>query len=181
MNAPDAADSRTFKPLPPEPLSELAFRAYGDVLEPPPASTLPRCVNEGSAQRHDRIAELANLRPGTATLNVALFRCTPRVLPFPITTLEKHPYSAQLFVPMNASRYVVVVAQDRSGVPDFHSLRAFLAAPNQGVSYGPNVWHHTLIALDSATDFASLVWEDQSATDCIVHIMDAKECCLLQL
>jgi ureidoglycolate lyase len=37
------------------------------------------------------------------------------------------------------------------------------------VSYAPDVWHHTLVALDRETDFMCFVWEDGSRGDCVVQ------------
>jgi ureidoglycolate hydrolase len=31
------------------------------------------------------------------------------------------------------------------------------------------VWHHPIVALDSAADFAMLAWEDGTADDCVEH------------
>lgn len=85
----------------------------------------------------------------------------------PIRLLEKHPYSTQLFVPMNASRFLIVVARggDR---PDLACIAAFIASGLQGVTYAPGVWHHPMIALDDATDFTCLTWEDGTASDCVM-------------
>ena len=35
-------------------------------------------------------------------------------------------------------------------------------------SYGPGVWHHPMLTLDSETDFVVFVHEDGSAEDCVV-------------
>ena len=82
-----------------------------------------------------------------------------------LTLLERHAASSQLFVPMNARRYLVVVAHG-GDAPDLGSARAFVASGAQGVSYAPGVWHHPMIALDEAIDFACFVYEDGTALDC---------------
>ncbi len=152
----------TFEPLTPE-----TYAPYGRVLAPEGGEF--RTVNEGTANRHDRVGDVTNLRPA-ATLNVAAFRCQPRAPgTFSLRSLEKHPFSEQLFVPMNASRYVVVVAQRGGDAPDPTQVRAFLAHGRQSVSYAPDVWHHTLVALDRETDFMCFVWEDGSKGDCVVQ------------
>ena len=103
-------------------------------------------------------------------LNVSVFRCAPRTRwPLAVELLEKHPESTQVFVPMNARRYLAVVALggDR---PDLATLAAFVATGAQGISYHAGVWHHPMIALDSEVDFTCLVWEDGSPGDCtVVH------------
>jgi ureidoglycolate lyase len=127
-----------------------------------------RPANRGTARRFDRLVALENLRPASATLNVCVFRCAPRPPPLKIeiALLEKHPASTQVFLPMSARRYLVVVALGDAR-PDLSTLAAFEAAGGQGISYHPGVWHHPMIALDAQADFACLVWEDGSDTDCI--------------
>lgn len=155
------------------PLTVANFAEFGHVLVPAPHGEAGVGVNEGTALRYDHIAQIQNLRPISATLNVAQFRCQPRTLPFLVRTLEKHPCSTQLFVPLNASRYVVVVAHG-GDTPDLATLAAFLADGRQGIAYHPGVWHHTLMALDGETDFSCMVWEDASAEDCVVrHLAEA--------
>jgi len=81
--------------------------------------------------------------------------------------LERHEFSSQAFIPMCGTtgprQYLVLVAlPGPTGAPDISTLRAFIAAPSQGVSYHPNIWHHPLIALGESQgkmDFACIVNE----------------------
>lgn len=146
-----------------EPLSKESFAPFGEVIAADVGGGI--VVNEGTALRIDRVLDIKNTR-SDATLNVALFRSKPRAPgPFPLTMLEKHSFSAQLFVPMKGSRYAVAVAQG-GDTPDLSTLRAFLVRGDQGVSYGPGIWHHTLMTLDVQTDFAAFVWENGTPGDC---------------
>lgn len=155
------------------PLTAEAYAPYGHVLA---AGIGPaRVVNQGTAQRFDRVVPLADLRPGEASLNVSVFRSRPRAeRPFEVALLEKHPASTQLFVPMAARRYLVIVALggDR---PDLATLGAFVANGRQGVSYAPGVWHHPIVALDDETDFACFVHETGTESDCTEHAIPAPE------
>lgn len=158
-----------------QPLSPASYAPYGDVIMASPHGQLGQPANQGSARRFDHLAELVNLRPGRAVLNVCVFRCAPRSsAPLPIALLERHPASTQLFVPMNARRYLVVVAQGGEQ-PDLTTLAAFVAHGAQGISYRPGIWHHPMIALDAEADFTCLVWEDGSADDCTVVSYDEGE------
>lgn len=156
------------------PLTVEGYAPYGDVIMASPRGEAGKPANQGTARRFDHLAALENLRPERAALNVCVFRCAPRIAwPLPIALLEKHPASTQVFLPMNARRYLVVVALggDR---PDLATLAAFVASGTQGVTYRPGVWHHPMIAIegpassDAEIHFACLVWEDGSAEDCVV-------------
>src|SRR5262245_40833399 len=109
-----------------EPLTKNAYAPFGDVVMAAPNGEPGKPANQGTARRFDHLASLEDLRPGAARPNVSVFRCAPRVLPFAVELLEKHPFSTQMFVPMRVERYLVVVAQggDR---PERATLRAFLA------------------------------------------------------
>jgi ureidoglycolate lyase len=153
--------------LTPIPLTQASFAPYGFVVEPPHGA-VGVAVNEGSARRFDHIGDVQNLRPASAKLNVSFFRCMPRVMPFTVRVLEKHPMSTQLFVPLGAERYIVIVARG-GDAPDLTTLAAFDAHGRQGIAYHPGIWHQSLMALDRETDFHCVVWEDGSADDCILH------------
>ena len=43
--------------------------------------------------------------------------------------------------------------------------RAFLCRPDQGVTYGANVWHHPFTVLDRVARFAIVMWRDGTKTD----------------
>lgn len=151
-----------------QPLTPEAYARYGDVVMASPRGQTGKPANQGTARRYDAVAALDNLRPGRAEPNLAVFRCSPRPAgELVIELLEKHPRSTQVFIPMNAKRYLVVVALGGQQ-PDLSTIAAFEASGAQGVSYRPGVWHHPMIALDGSSDFAVLVWEDGSEDDCVV-------------
>ncbi len=155
-----------------EALTASAYAPFGDVVSAERDDVASKAANQGTAARRDHLVDLANHRPH-ARLNVASFRCAPHpAWPRALALLERHPRSTQLFVPMNARRYVVVVALG-DDAPDLSTARAFVATGTQGVSYRPGVWHHPMIALDAPTDFACFVWEDGSTDDCDVRPLDA--------
>jgi ureidoglycolate lyase len=150
------------------PLTPDAYATYGQVIMASPRGEPGAPANQGTARRFHRLAALEDLRPGRAALDVSVFRCAPRPAgQVVVALLEKHPASSQIFVPMNAARYLVVVARG-GDAPDLATLAAFVASGTQGVSYLPGVWHHPMIALDREIDFTCLVWEDGTAGDCVV-------------
>jgi ureidoglycolate lyase len=151
-------------PLQAQPLSREAFTPFGDVIGLELAGGIS--ANQGTATRHDWVAQLASSRP-EARPNLAVFRSVAKALPFEVRLLERHPCSTQMFVPLACRRFLVVVCPDDArGEPDLAHLRAFVCGPGQGVNYRAGVWHHPIIALDGPADFLMLAWEDGSALDC---------------
>lgn len=149
------------------PLSAKAYRLYGDVISAR-ADISPRNANLGSARRFNWLARLENRRP-KAEPNLCVFETRPMVRKgqtrFETRILEKHPESTQVFVPLGGSTGYLVLVCLGGDEPDLSTFRAFVASSRQGVTYRPGVWHHPLIALDRARDFACLVWEDGSRRD----------------
>jgi ureidoglycolate lyase len=99
------------------PLTADAFAAFGEVV-----------VHSGGAPRrylevpfdHDAAA----VRPRFWVTRIA----TGANLPLRIERLERHPYSAQTFIPLRAQGYLVVVAPSTArGFPDLGQVRAFVA------------------------------------------------------
>jgi ureidoglycolate lyase len=137
------------------PLTAEAFAGFGDVLHVP--ATPGRTYFDGA---------LSNLRPGAApSLSIAL--AAPALeLPLRSTILERHRFSSQSFVPVDAGRWLVMVApKDAADGPDLAAARAFLLGPGQGVTYRADVWHHPLTVLDRAGAFAIFMWNDGGPDD----------------
>lgn len=130
-----------------EPLTKEAFAPFGDVIELEGVKQFP--INMGTTTRfHD----LANVDVGEGDrVLISVFRGQPRVLPFAITMLERHPRGSQAFMPLNDKPYLVVVAP--KGELDASKIRAFVSKGWQGVNYAKGVWHHPLLALDEVSDF----------------------------
>ncbi len=152
-----------------EPLKRETYRPFGAVVAADPAHPW-KSANNGTAERYNHLGELRNDRPARATPNLCVFRSAAFTDPtFSVKLLERHPHSTQLFVPMtDSARYLVVVAGGGDS-PDLTTLRAFIAKSGQGITYHPGTWHHPLIALDHTTDFACVVYEDDSAGDCDIR------------
>jgi ureidoglycolate lyase len=160
-----------------EPLDAVAYAPFGTVVEARAHGGSP--ANQGTARRFDHLGPVESHR-AHAPWNLCTFRCAPRDLTrFEVKLLEKHPRSTQLFVPLNARRFLVVVARGTEAAPDPTTLRAVLATGRQGITYHPGVWHHPLLAMDHETDFACLVSEDGGAEDCVVkEIAEGERWCI---
>lgn len=137
--------------IPVQPLTREAFAPFGQVLAAEGAAHFT--INGGNTERfHD----LASLDPGAGGRVIgSIFRGQPRVLPFAVTMMERHPLASQAFMPLDNRPYLVVVAPP-GAAPQAGDLRAFLATGRQGVNYAPGVWHHPLLALAQVSDFLVL-------------------------
>ncbi len=137
------------------PLTEAAMAPFGAVIKAP-------------AQPGDRniyTSWLRSERTGmTARLHMNLVSAA--ALPYSIDKLERHLHTAQIFIPLDVARYIVVVAPDAvSGGPDVTRLQAFLAPGNLGIVYRQGVWHAGASVLDRPGSFGVLMWRNDSSDD----------------
>ena len=139
----------------PQPLTRAAFAPFGDVFDVP--DTPGRTYYEDA---------LGNLRPAARpSLSLSL---KPETVdrPFTAELLERHEFSSQSFVPIDAGRWLVVVAPHAAaGGPDVAGVKAFIATASQGVTYRANIWHHGLTTLDRPGRFAIFMWRDGGPGD----------------
>lgn len=148
------------------PISPEAFAPFGEVVSLARLDQA-KSANQGTGVRLDYVANLVNARPH-ARANMVVFRGAAQKLPLQMKLLEKHPHSSQTFLPLKCERYLVCVAPTGTdGAPDLKGLVAFICEGGQGINYAPGTWHHPMMALDTDGEFAMLVWEDQSAQDCV--------------
>ena len=130
-----------------EPLTREAFAPFGDLIDADGAKHVT--INQGFAQRCNGQAKIDVANEGGA-VNVSLFTARPRPTPIDIALMERHPLGSQLFAPMQARPWLVVVCGDPR---DASTYRAFRATGRQGVNYARNVWHHPLLVLDTDSLF----------------------------
>ena len=138
-----------------EPLTAEAFASYGEVLDAP-----------ATPGRTYFNTTLATHRPEAwPSLSMALVPPTT-TLPLEAVRMERHEFSSQSFLPIDVSRYLVVVApKNASGAPDSSKARAFVAGPHQGITYRHDTWHHPLVVLDRPGTFAIYMWQNGTKTD----------------
>ncbi|CAK7228383.1 hypothetical protein SBRCBS47491_006885 [Sporothrix bragantina] len=156
--------------------------AFGS-LSPVAAAQIqnPVSANQGSAIKYQRVSGLADRYTSDHAPSgkpseplASMFVCASRTLSkdtagpagsglFPVTILERHPYTTQTFVPLSTqsaadTRYLVIVAPNLSlaetpagmattSPPDVRGLRAFVARGDQAVTYGAATWHAPMAAL----------------------------------
>ncbi len=137
------------------PFTAEAMQPFGEMIVSP--------AEPGERRLYGRW--LGGDRPGmTPRLHVNCL--SPATLPYGIDKLERHPYSAQLFFPLDVSSYVVVVASTAvDGGPNITEAHAFLAPGNVGVVYAPGVWHAGATVLERRGSFGVLMSRNDSGDD----------------
>ena len=158
--------------LPLELLSAAAFEPFGQVIEAR-LGAAPVSINDGFADRYDSAAVVATAQGGGAT-RVGIYRARRHVLPFQLSGVERHLLGSQLFIPLAAQRFVVVVAV-AGPAPQGAQLRAFLVGAGQSVNMAPGTWHHPLLALDDGDFFVVDRRGPGGAQDCEVHLLASAE------
>lgn len=132
----------------------VAFAPFGDLIASP--RSLPNIDFSGA---------LDNQRAGAKTTLYTTI-VEPETLPLTISKMERHRFSSQTFLPLDASRYLVCVApHGTDGQPDPVALQAFIVPAGVGITYRANVWHHPMLALDRQASFAVVMWRDGSGGD----------------
>jgi ureidoglycolate lyase len=96
-------------------------------------------------------------------------RISPSQCPVVLDSLENHPHAAQVFIPLDVSRYLVIVApSDAEGMPIISALKAFVMPGSLGVVYRQGIWHAGARVLDREGSFAVLMWRGSVTDD--VHL-----------
>ena len=136
-------------------LTPAAFAPFGDVLAAPPEVGGRAFFSAGLTTGSG-----AGEGPSLHVNHVAA--ASP---PIRAVRLERHPRTSQTFVPLDAARYVVLVAESNAdGEPDPARMHGFVAPGDVGVTYRAGLWHHGMIALDRPGRFAVLWWRGDGDT-----------------
>jgi len=129
------------------PITDDAFLPFGKLID---------VVLSG--ERTDR-ADGIEHHQSNPTFHFSTIGIAPSPLPLSITMMERHEFSSQSFLPLDAARYLLCVAKnDSDGWPIITSLRAFIVPKGVGITYRTGVWHHPMIALDAPASFAIMMW-----------------------
>lgn len=95
----------------------------------------------------------------------------PSTLPVQLTQVERHPHAAQVFLPVDVSRYLVVVMPSHpDGSPDLAGARCFELSGTVGVIYRRDIWHAGMMVLDRPGSFAVLMPRGTSEDDVFCSI-----------
>ena len=134
--------------LTPEPLTAENFAPFGSVIEPDMARSF--LINEDTTRRFHQLAEIDRHEDEGRSI-ISIFRAERRSLPLEIRMMEKHPLGAQAFLPAQAHKWLIVVADGER--PKAKDCRVFIAEGCQGVQYNAGVWHHPLLIIEPTQNF----------------------------
>lgn len=135
-----------------QPLTPEAFARFGHVARPGLGDV--KLIRDG----HVRLSKSATTFVHAAKAPepaLDFYEVQPEPGPLRARVIERHPFSAQLFCPMGAARWLVAVWPEG---PERAPL-AFVAGPEDVVTYAPGLWHHGIVALDRPACFSSLMWK----------------------
>ena len=137
------------------PLTPELFSAYGQVLT----------AKNGVPERMAWAANIDNQRP-EARANLTFMSLEPEQYPVEVSELERHPFSHQIFVPLEGTKHLVVVCPSkRDGFPDTEKAIAFHATGGQTVNYNANVWHAPRMVIQNPGSFIMLRWDAETDAD----------------
>ena len=134
---------------------ERALEPYGTIIRPP---TEP-------GERQFYTAWLGEAFPGTS-IRLHTNKMTASSLPHPVSQLERHPRTAQIFIPLDVSRYLVlVVPPGTGGEPDPARALAMIVPGDRGIVFAVGAWHAGAAVLDRTGSFCVLHYRDDTPAD----------------
>lgn len=132
-----------------------AFAPYGEFILPPDTPNERRFYSDHLSVHPDLSAPVFHMN-----------HVLPSQCPIRVDKIERHPHAAQCFMPLDVSRYVVMVMpSDASGAPLLDQAMAFEVPGTIGVIFRPNTWHLGATVLDRAGHFAVLMWRGGNQED----------------
>ena len=120
------------------------FSKYGELITLD--NNVSKIGNADTAQFHFDLAKIEVLGDNSnARLNV--IKTTKRIFPLKIDMMEMHPYSSQVFLPYQKTKFIVLVA---SGVdkPDLNKVECFLVENGDGINFKAKIWHCPLTSTE---------------------------------
>ena len=137
------------------PLDPASFAPFGQVL----------MAEKELPEYNSWAGRIENLRP-EARLNVTYMSMRQAPCPARITQFERHPFSHQMFVPLEGIQHLVIVCPSlANGEPDLSRITPFHATGDQTVIYSASVWHTPRTVLNAPGAFIMLRWDAGNSMD----------------
>ncbi|WP_168193178.1 ureidoglycolate lyase [Rhodophyticola sp. CCM32] len=152
-----------------EPLTSDDFAPFGQVLGPGIGAS--RLIRDNTVRLTNTPSCLTHTDAATRA-EIDIYEVTGKASPVVCTRIERHPLSAQMFVPqMSVSSahacWMVAVWPDGPEGP----VRAFVARAGQGVVYKRGIWHQGIIALEIDMQFVSMMFRGDDTQDTEFHTL----------
>lgn len=162
--ARDSGEEAQKRRLVPVPLDEAAFERFGSITR----RLEPLDTNDGHGTREDYVLGFPH-QAERAEFCLSYFRLEPRSVPVDIDVLERHPFSAQAFMPACDAKALIVVAETGpGGAVAEETLTAFISGPGEGFVYRPGTWHAALTSFGAPGKFFMTQWVGTQA-DCVTQ------------
>ena len=122
------------------------FLPYGDLITIKNINS--EDINENTTKS---FFDLAHIEVFGKNLDVRfnIFSAKKRKFPLHIDMLEMHPFSSQIFFPIDKTNFLVLVAPI-SDKPNLNQLECFLVHEEDGINFKSRVWHFPLISIEDA-------------------------------
>ena len=148
--------------LTPVPISATGLAPFATLLA---SDGSPRVDFPAAAERGPEAVQ-----PSLCVLSVAPVPAGP----LSFARMERHPHTAQTFMPLTVGRWIVVVAPgDAAGLPDASRAKAFLAGPGDAIVYHRNAWHAAITVFDRPAEIAMMMWKTASGDDTVLADLPA--------
>lgn len=136
-----------------------AFAPYGSLVEGP-------SLHGDRRMYSDWLAPVAGL-----ALQFHVNSVARSDLPLTVARMERHPHGAQVFLPLDVSRYLVtVMPAGADGGPDPAGVLSMILPGTTGVVYRAGAWHAGVTVLDRDARFAVLMWRGAADDDVFVPV-----------
>lgn len=159
-----------------EPLTQTNFSPFGEVIESADRDSF--LINNGMAERFHALARV-DIKGDDAHPVISLVKSQQYHLPRKVDHIECHPLGSQAFVPLDQTRFVIVVAK-AGNPPQAHDLTAFITNGHQGINYHTGTWHHVLLTPYAAMNFICID-RTGSGNNCIDHYFEENQQYELQI
>ncbi len=124
------------------------FAPYGRLVEPPEIAGQRAFFSESLCEHPEASAAVLHVN-----------KVEPSSLPLLVNEVERHPFAAQCFFPLDVAAFItLVMPSEADGTPIQEEALAFLMPGNKGVIYNPNVWHLGATVLERPGNFVVLMW-----------------------
>lgn len=144
--------------------NEMAKMAYDLVAEP---LSVERCSGYCDLLAQQGDTAYSRDPRENARLVIEIIRAPPADPAAAIFRMERHPTSAQAFIPLDDEDYLIVMCRSDAGNrPDLQDLRALIVPRNTAIQYRPGIWHVPMQTVSDPGRFCVVTNRAGTPDDC---------------